>query len=43
MMYYLKDKMTGEIADVIASSLNAAQEIASRELGGAAVDWIERF
>lgn len=42
-MYYLKNKNTGEIVDVIASTLFSAKLKAMRFLGGETGDYIERF
>lgn len=42
-MYYLKNKIDCEIADILAVSLENAKEIASEYLGGEKSDWVERF
>ncbi len=42
-MYYLKNKIDGEIVDVFAVSLDSAKNIASENLGGKPEDYIERF
>jgi hypothetical protein len=42
-MYYLKNKIDGEIVDVLAMSLENAQKTASENLGGQPEDYIERF
>ena len=41
--WYLKNKHTGEICDIIAETLEDARERASEFLGGSSKDYIERF
>lgn len=42
-MYYLKNKIDGEIIDVLAISLENAKKTASDFLGGSPLDYVERF
>lgn len=42
-MFYLINKNTKEIADVVAFTLEDAQKVASKYLGGEPIKWVERF